>query len=53
MRQPWPSMLRTLYGDHDRYKTYFQQIKGSTSPATVRGTTRTAITGSWGGSTTC
>ena len=29
MRQPWPSMLRTLYGDHDRFvKTYFSEIQG-------------------------
>jgi acetyl-CoA synthetase len=29
MRQPWPAMLRTLYGDHDRFvKTYFQEIPG-------------------------
>ncbi|MEX2287725.1 MAG: acetate--CoA ligase [Planctomycetaceae bacterium] len=29
MREPWPSMLRTLYGDHDRYiKTYFSEIPG-------------------------
>ena len=29
MRQPWPSMLRTLYGDHDRYlETYFSEIEG-------------------------
>jgi acetyl-CoA synthetase len=29
MRQPWPSMLRTLYGDHDRFvKTYFEEIPG-------------------------
>ena len=29
IRQPWPSMLRTLYGDHDRFKqTYFATIKG-------------------------
>ncbi len=29
MRKPWPSMLRTLYGDHDRYvSTYFGDIKG-------------------------
>lgn len=29
MRQPWPSMLRTLYGDHDRFvKTYFSDIPG-------------------------
>ena len=29
MRQPWPSMLRTLYGDHDRFlKAYFSEIPG-------------------------
>lgn len=29
MRQPWPSMLRTLYGDHDRFlETYFNEIPG-------------------------
>ncbi|MDA1230910.1 MAG: acetate--CoA ligase [Planctomycetota bacterium] len=29
MRQPWPSMLRTLYGDHDRFRqTYFADIPG-------------------------
>ncbi len=29
LRQSWPSMLRTLYGDHDRYlKTYFGEIGG-------------------------
>ncbi|MEX0717972.1 MAG: acetate--CoA ligase [Planctomycetaceae bacterium] len=28
MRQPWPSMLRTLYGDHDRFvQTYFSEVK--------------------------
>lgn len=27
--QPWPSMLRTVYGDPDRYvKTYFSEIPG-------------------------
>ena len=29
MRQSWPSMLRTLYGDHDRYlETYFSEVEG-------------------------
>ncbi len=29
MKQPWPSMLRTLYGDHDRFlETYFSEIPG-------------------------
>jgi acetyl-CoA synthetase len=30
IRQPWPSMLRTLYGDPDRYvQQYWSQIPGS------------------------
>jgi len=29
MTQPWPHMLRTLYGDHERFKdTYFSKIDG-------------------------
>jgi len=29
MRQAWPAMLRTLYGDHERYvETYFSKIDG-------------------------
>ena len=29
IRRPWPSMLRTIFGDHDRYvKTYFADIPG-------------------------
>ncbi|CAN5896576.1 acetate--CoA ligase [soil metagenome] len=29
MRQPWPAMLRTLYGDDERYKkTYWSEIPG-------------------------
>lgn len=29
MKQSWPSMLRTLYGDHERFKqTYFSTISG-------------------------
>ncbi len=29
IRQPWPGMLRGIYGDHDRYRqTYWSQIKG-------------------------
>ncbi|MFH1515614.1 MAG: acetyl-coenzyme A synthetase, partial [bacterium] len=27
--KPWPGMMRTVYGDHDRFKqTYFSRIKG-------------------------
>jgi acetyl-CoA synthetase len=30
IRQPWPSMARTIYGDPDRYqKAYFSEIPGS------------------------
>ncbi len=30
IRQPWPAMLRTIYGDPDRYvKQYWSQIPGS------------------------
>jgi acetyl-CoA synthetase len=29
MKAPWPSMMRTLYGDHKRfYETYFAMFKG-------------------------
>ena len=29
MTQPWPHMLRTLYGDHERFKdVYFSKIEG-------------------------
>jgi len=30
IKKPWPSMLRTIWGDDERYKkTYWSQIKGS------------------------
>ncbi len=30
LREPWPSMLRTIYGDDDRYRNqYWSQVKGS------------------------
>ena len=29
IRKPWPSMLRTIYGDHERFhQTYFGEIEG-------------------------
>jgi acetyl-CoA synthetase len=29
VRRPWPSMLRTIFGDHERYvETYFSEIPG-------------------------
>jgi acetyl-CoA synthetase len=34
IRKPWPSMLRTLYGDNDRYKqTYWSHVPGCYFPA--------------------
>ena len=29
IKKPWPSMLRTIFGDHERYvKTYFSEVHG-------------------------
>lgn len=29
MKRPWPSMMRTVAGDHDRFEqTYFSMFKG-------------------------
>jgi acetyl-CoA synthetase len=29
IKRPWPSMLRTIFGDHERFhKTYFDEIEG-------------------------
>jgi acetyl-CoA synthetase len=29
IRRPWPSMLRTIFGDHERFvKTYFGEVEG-------------------------
>ncbi|MDB4953137.1 MAG: acetate/CoA ligase [Myxococcales bacterium] len=29
IKKPWPSMLRTIFGDHDRFaKTYFGEVQG-------------------------
>ena len=29
IKRPWPSMLRTIFGDHERFvQTYFSEIKG-------------------------
>ncbi len=54
IRRPWPSMLRTIYGDASRYrKTYWSEVKAATSPATARAATKTAISGSSAASTTC
>ena len=28
IKSPWPAMLRTVYGDDDRYRKYWETIKG-------------------------
>ena len=55
LQEPWPSMLRTLYGDDDRYvSTYFEKFgPRRTSSATPRARTPTTTSGSSAASTTC
>jgi acetyl-CoA synthetase len=47
IKKPWPGMMRTVWGDHERFiDTYFTMYPGtSTSPATAAAWTRTATTG--------
>ena len=48
LTRPWPSMLRGIYGDPDRYvRQYLGQVgtERSTSPATARSATPTATSG--------
>jgi acetyl-CoA synthetase len=56
LTRPWPAMLRTLHGDDERYvQTYWSRFGPRVyvvGDATRRGATRTAISGSSGGSTT-
>ncbi len=55
IKRPWPAMLRTIYGDPERYvqPVLVATFRASTSPATARARTRTATSGSWAASTTC
>ena len=55
IRQPWPAMLRTIYGDDERYQAAILEPDPGllTSPPTVPDATRTATSGSWAASTTC
>ena len=55
VRRPWPSMLRTIYGDPARYQSglLVADRRACTSPATARARTPTATSGSWAASTTC
>ncbi len=52
---PWPSMLRTIWGDDERYRkaVLVGDSPASTSRATARAATRTATSGSWAAWTTC
>ena len=53
LARPWPSMLRTLWGDDERFKKqYWSELPGCISRATAPGSTRTATSGSSAGSTT-
>ena len=54
-RSPWPAMLRTIYGDDERYKQqYWSQVPGMLLHRRRRPpATRTATSGSWAASTTC
>jgi acetyl-CoA synthetase len=47
IRKPWPSMLRTIYGDPERYQgaVLVADSRALISPATARGRTKTATSG--------
>ena len=46
IKKPWPSMLRGIHGDPERYeKQYWSEIRASTSRATARARIRTATSG--------
>jgi acetyl-CoA synthetase len=55
--KPWPSMLRTIWGDDERYvQTYFSKWPGRPDlyfPATVRSAMRMATSGSSAAWTMC
>ena len=58
IKRPWPSMIRTIWGDPERYQevatTRRSSAASSTSPATARcATRRPATSRSWAASTTC
>ena len=53
LKRPWPAMTRGIYGDDARFReTYWEKYPASTSPATARGSTRTATSGCSAASTT-
>ncbi len=53
LTEPWPSMLRTIWGDDQRFvDTYWSRFEASTSRATAPRRTTTATSGCSAGSTT-
>ena len=54
LRRPWPAMMRGIYGDDDALPrdVLVAVSRASTSPATARGSTRTATSGCSAASTT-
>ena len=53
LKKPWPAMLRTIYGDPDRYvQQYWSRYPNIYSRPTVPSGTRKVTSGSWGASTT-
>ena len=53
LKRPWPAMLRGIYNDDKRYReTYWSKYGEVSSPATARGSTRTATSGYSAASTT-
>ncbi len=54
VRKPWPSMLRSIYGDKARYKKqYWTEVEGSISLVTAPVAIRTATSGLPAAWTTC
>ena len=48
LKKPWPGMLRTIYGDPDRYvQQYWSQIDGMYFTGDARAGTRTATSDRW------
>ena len=47
IKKPWPSMMRTIYKDPERYKTTGIPFPTVTQPAMSAIRTLTAICGSW------
>ena len=53
LTQPWPGMLRGIWGDDERYKeSYWSRFPGKYLAGDDARSTTTATSGSWAGSTT-